>query len=189
MAIDKYGRIIRDLPGTQRSPSPQRHRSDSWWNRFDNAICNFGNAFDDIKDTILTVLIYILGGAGIIILIINVINSFIHEGIGMGILSIFLALIILGIGSFVLNIIIFILYAIFWIIRRIFWSATTLTITVALALAIFGYIGFKSLADKNTHNYPTVQSSVPAATSSPNTMPSNMCCFLEATQFNIKVKT
>lgn len=185
MAIDKYGRIIRDLPGTQRSPSASRRRSGSWWDRFDDAICSFGNAFDDLKDSILAVLTYIIGGGGILVLLIYVIYAFFHDGIGAGILAIILSLIIGVIGFYVLMIFIYILYGIFSIIRRIFWSATSLTITVFLALAIFGFIEYKSLSNKRQRNYPAVHSSVPAARLA---RPSTLCCFADANTIQLMDK-
>ena len=105
MAIDKYGRIIRDTSNTVRNimPTPiqttSRYQySDSWWGNINEGVANIGSWLQEIGASVIALIITVIPTLVAAFMMLKWNIQAFGDGFGWGILSLFADLFIVGIG-------------------------------------------------------------------------------------------
>lgn len=133
------------------------------WNQCDNAIRSIGNFIDDQAAGIITFIIYAIGLAGLIAVIVWVFKMF-SDGFFWGLLSIAGAFFIIGIGYYAVCIVGWIIGIAIYAVRFMFFNLTSLLITVAIIGLLIGYNIY------NIHNtYNQTRNSTQTTVSVPQT--------------------
>lgn len=168
MAVDKYGRIIRNTTETVRNimPTPiqvtsqnYRRYGDSWWGNLNDGIASIGQWLQEIGASVIALIITAIPTliAAFQLLKWNI-GVFSDNGFILGVLSLFADLFVVGIGYYAFCIVFGVIYAILFILGFVFYNAYTLIIAIVLGLGIWLWV---SLTDgtsqsKNYSNHTTV---------------------------------
>lgn len=149
--MDIHGNIIRracpNLPNTHYTPPSSvtyTNSSPSWWNRLNNFVINIGNWLAEHTGDITGGIMGLIGIGVVIGLVIWVFGVFSKDGVFIGILSIFGAVIMGYIAFAIIGIASYILGLILLIFRFFFWNIYSLLFGITI-------IAFFIIADLNTN--------------------------------------
>lgn len=160
MAVDKYGRIIRNttesvrgiMPSPIQASSPNyRYYGDSWWGNFNYGIASIGQW---IQDTGASVVALIITAIPTLLVAFQLLkwnfSVFSDNGFILGALSLFADLFVVGIGYYVFFIVYAVIYAVLFILGYVFYNAYTLIIAIVLGGGIWLWVGLYGVTSQGS---------------------------------------